>query len=832
MELHLMWSLFLMLAGLVALVIGAELLVRGASHVAIACGISPLIIGLTVVAFGTSAPELAVSMAASLDGRADIAVGNVVGSNIFNVLFILGLSALVVPLTVHQKLVRFDVPLMIAISAAVWLLGHDGTISRLEGSGLFTGLLAYTVWCILIGKRESREVRDEYTDAFGDSSSPETVAPEVGRIRKLITQLLLIPSGLVLLVFGAEWLVDGATVLARGFGISELVIGLTIVAGGTSLPELATSIVAAFRGERDIAVGNIVGSNLFNILGVLGLSAMVGPRGIPVANQVLQFDIPVMIAVAAACLPIFFTGHQISRWEGSLFLGYYLSYTVALILVATSNSILPEFQQIMLGFVVPLTTITLAVVTLRSVEKWRWGAAKDRFAPEKTSMPHIVIIGGGFGGLSAARQLTRIDARVTLIDRRNFHLFQPLLYQVATGSLSPANISAPLRQLLRRQWNVEVRLGEVEGIDLAQSMIHLADGQKLSYNHLIVAVGARHSYFGHPHWEHFAPGLKTIEDATEIRRRILSAFEAAEFEQDPGRRRELLTFVIVGGGPTGVELAGSLSEIARHTMRYEFRAINPAEARVLLIEAADRVLTMYPKDSSSKALESLNRLGVETKFHTSVIDVDEGTVTLDSHGVQEIIRATTVLWAAGVAASPLTRSLAEQSGAELDRSGRIAVLPDLTLQNYGNVYIIGDMALSRDVNSRPLPGIAPVAIQQGVFVGQLVRSNLAGHMHTVSAKKPFRYRHQGNLATIGRSAAVADFGWCKVSGFAAWFLWLVIHVAQLNQFHNRVLVFVQWLWSFVTFGRSARLITGPAPQGGTNRLNSQVVASTVMEQHL
>ncbi|MBX3436949.1 MAG: calcium/sodium antiporter, partial [Planctomycetaceae bacterium] len=338
------------------------------SRLAEAMGISALVVGLTVVAFGTSAPEMAVSVGTALSGKTDIALGNVVGSNIFNVLFILGLSALVVPLVVDQKLVRFDVPLMIGISVLVLLLGWDGSIGRVEGIVLFTGILAYTAWCIIAGRKEKPAIYEEYNAAFGPEQ-PASSDQGQGAVKtsSVLWQIGLIVVGLVLLVLGAGWLVDGATAMARRLGVGELVIGLTIVAGGTSLPELATSIVAAIRGERDIAVGNVVGSNIFNILAVLGLSASISPQGIAVAEQALRFDIPVMIAVAAACLPIFFTGHLIARWEGGLFVAYYIAYTAALILIATQSDVLPLFRWTMNGFLLPLTTITLCVIAVRSL---------------------------------------------------------------------------------------------------------------------------------------------------------------------------------------------------------------------------------------------------------------------------------------------------------------------------------------------------------------------------------------------------------------------------------------------------------------------------------
>lgn len=362
-----------LLAGLVFLVAGAESLVRGASRLAAAAGISPLIIGLTIVAFGTSAPELAVSVASVMDGQADIALGNVVGSNIFNVLFILGLSALIIPLVVDQKLVRFDVPLMVAVSALLLLFGLDGRISRLEGAILSVGLVAYTTWCILTGRNEAPEVQQEYSSEFGttDGQDSRGHGPVGSGKMRLLRQTGQIAIGLVLLVVGSRWFVHGAVELARWFGVNELVIGLTIIAAGTSLPEVATSIIAAIRGERDIAVGNVVGSNIFNILAVLGVAAVLAPDGVAVATQVLQFDIPVMIAVALACLPIFISGHTIVRWEGLFFLVCYVLYTVALVLIAVSSPLLPAYRSLMLSFVVPITALTLCVVSWRLIRESR-----------------------------------------------------------------------------------------------------------------------------------------------------------------------------------------------------------------------------------------------------------------------------------------------------------------------------------------------------------------------------------------------------------------------------------------------------------------------------
>ncbi len=349
----------LMVIGLVGLVLGGECLVRGASRLAAVAGISPLVIGLTVVAFGTSAPELAVSIQSSLAGQTDIAVGNVIGSNIFNVLFILGISALVSPLIVSSQLVRFDVPLMIVASLVMLLLGLDGTIGRTDGLGLFAGLVIYTGWTILKSRKENALVKQEFAEEFGTQSLP--AKPHIG------LQLLLIGVGLALLTYGAGWLVEGAVTIARLAGMSELLIGLTIVAAGTSLPEVATSVLATIRGERDIAVGNVVGSNIFNILCVLGLSAAIVPRGVEVSETALQLDIPVMIAVAVACLPIFFTGHRIARWEGGLFLGYYVAYTTYLILGAVIPATGRIFGTMLLAFVIPLTVITLVLGVVRSI---------------------------------------------------------------------------------------------------------------------------------------------------------------------------------------------------------------------------------------------------------------------------------------------------------------------------------------------------------------------------------------------------------------------------------------------------------------------------------
>ncbi len=426
-------------------------------------------------------------------------------------------------------------------------------------------------------------------------------------------------------------------------------------------------------------------------------------------------------------------------------------------------------------------------------------------------MHRVVIVGGGFAGLNAARGLRRVPVEITLIDRRNFHLFQPLLYQVATGALSPANIAAPLRSIVERQANCQVLLGEVRGFDVQQRLVSF-NGTQLAYDTLIVAAGARHSYFGHAEWESFAPGLKTIEDATEIRRRLLTAFELAERETDIQRRRTLLTFVIVGGGPTGVEMAGAMAEIARHSLRREFRQIDPSDAQILLIEAGERVLTAYPPELSSKAQQSLERLGVTVRTKAMVKDVAADHVLVEWGGGRERIATQTIVWAAGVEASPLAKALAEATGATLDRAGRLIVEADLSLPAHPEIFVLGDMANYPHETGQPLPGVAPVAIQQGRFVAKLIACRLRN--------KPlptFRYRDRGNMATIGRSAAVADLGKLRFSGFVAWMLWLVVHLMNLVTFRNRLLVLLQWGWNYFTYDRSARLITGPGDLGDLSR---------------
>lgn len=422
-------------------------------------------------------------------------------------------------------------------------------------------------------------------------------------------------------------------------------------------------------------------------------------------------------------------------------------------------------------------------------------------------LPQVVIVGGGFGGLYAAKALKRAPVRVTLLDRRNFHLFQPLLYQVAIGGLSPANIAAPLRAVLKRQSNTRVLLAEVADIAVNSRRVRLQDGGEIPYDTLILAAGARHHYFGHPEWEEFAPGLKTIEDATEMRRRVLLAFENAERETDPEKRRAWLTFVIVGGGPTGVELAGAIGELAHHTLRQNFRAINPAEASILLLEGLDRILPPYPPQLSTKAAASLARLGVTVRTGTAVTDLGPDAVTVRHGGHSERIATRTVLWAAGVQAAPLGVRLAKATSAATDRAGRILVNPDLTVPGHPELFVIGDMALLNDSRTgKPLPGVAPVAIQQGRYVADIIQARLRG-----AAQPPFRYKNHGNMATIGRAAAVADLGWIRFAGFPAWLAWLFIHILYLIEFENRLLVLLQWAWNYFTRNRSARLVTWRDP---------------------
>jgi len=413
----------------------------------------------------------------------------------------------------------------------------------------------------------------------------------------------------------------------------------------------------------------------------------------------------------------------------------------------------------------------------------------------------VVIVGGGFGGLYAAKRLGRAPVSLTLVDRRNFHLFQPLLYQVATGALSPGEIASPLRAVVGRNRNTEVVLAEVRDLDAANRRLILDEGE-IPYDELIVATGATHSYFGHDDWAAAAPGLKTIENATAIRSRLLSAFENAERETDEAKRREWLNFVIVGAGPTGVELAGALSEIANDSLRHDFHHIDPTQAHIVLVEGESRVLPVFPPELSAKAEQALHKLGVHTRTSTRVTAIDSQGVTMTSAAGEEKMIARTVLWAAGVRASSMGKVLANRAGAQLDKVGRVMVEPDLTIAGHPEIRVIGDLANFSKQSGKPLPGVAQVAIQMGHYAAKSIRAKLAG-----KTLPPFRYFDKGNLATIGRNKAVADFGFLRVSGFPAWFLWVFVHLMYLVEFENRLLVFVEWVYNYFTHNRGARLIT-------------------------
>jgi len=413
--------------------------------------------------------------------------------------------------------------------------------------------------------------------------------------------------------------------------------------------------------------------------------------------------------------------------------------------------------------------------------------------------PRVVIVGAGFGGLNAARALASASVQITIIDRKNFHTFQPLLYQVATAGLSPGEIAAPIRSMFRGNDNIEVLMSEVTGFDLARRIVHTSETE-IPYDYLIVAAGATHSYFGHDEWEASAPGLKTIEDALEIRRRVLLAFELAERQRAAGETAPTLNFVVVGGGPTGVELAGTLAEISRYALAHDFRSIDPARTHVLLLEGGPRVLPTYAEDLSRSAEEQLNHLGVEVRRSTLVTLVEPGVVYVGDTRIP----ATVVLWAAGVAASPLGKML----GAPVDRAGRVLVQADLSLPGRPEVFVIGDLAAAKDADGRMPPGVAPAAIQEGKFVAKVIRDELKAGAKNNVARPAFHYWDKGSLATIGRAAAVAQFGRIHISGFIAWLSWLFIHILFLIGFRNRLLVFIQWAWSYVTYERGARLITG------------------------
>jgi NADH dehydrogenase len=409
-------------------------------------------------------------------------------------------------------------------------------------------------------------------------------------------------------------------------------------------------------------------------------------------------------------------------------------------------------------------------------------------------LPDIVIIGGGFGGLYAARALKHAGAQITIIDRRNHHVFQPLLYQVAMAALSPGDIASPIRWILRRQQNVEVLLAEARRIDVEHKRVILADGE-LSYDFLILAAGATHAYFGHDEWRRRAPGLKTLDDALEMRRRVLLAFERAELEPDPDRRRALLTFVLIGGGPTGVELAGALAEISHQSLARDFRHFDPGSARIILIEAGPTLLSAFPPHLREAARRDLEALGVEVTTGAAVTDVQDGAVVIGSKRVE----AATILWAAGVAASPVAATL----GARLDRAGRVFVNADLTIEGHPEVFVIGDLAVLAGGDGKPLPGVAQVAIQMGKHAAHNIMRALEGQPY-----RPFKYKNLGNMATIGRASAVADFERFTMKGLPAWLAWLFVHIFNLIGFRNRLVVMVQWAWAYITYQRGIRLITG------------------------
>ena len=415
-------------------------------------------------------------------------------------------------------------------------------------------------------------------------------------------------------------------------------------------------------------------------------------------------------------------------------------------------------------------------------------------SPQNAAVPRVVIIGGGFGGITAARALNGMPVRVTMIDKTNHHVFQPLLYQVATAGLSPADIAAPIRHIVRKQKNTDVLMAEVTGIDTVAKTVQIAEHEPLPYDYLIMATGARHSYFGKEQWDQNAPGLKTLTDATRIRERVLSAFELAETAEDERTRREFLTFVIVGGGPTGAEMAGAISELAKRALASDFRHIDPRSAKILLIEAGPRILSGFPEYLAKRAQHALEKMGVEVRTGNAVQDIDDSGVTV----AYERIGCHTVIWAAGVLASPA----GQWFDAPTDKNRRVLVNPDLSVPGHPEIFVIGDtMTLIQD--GKPLPGVAPVAMQQGPYVANAIRSSV---FHR-DPPPPFRYRDKGNLATIGRKYAIADFGKFGISGFPAWLLWLGIHIYFLIGFRNRFFVLAQWAWAYLTYERGARLIT-------------------------
>jgi NADH dehydrogenase len=438
-----------------------------------------------------------------------------------------------------------------------------------------------------------------------------------------------------------------------------------------------------------------------------------------------------------------------------------------------------------------------------------------------TQKHRVLILGGGFAGLNAAQKLKRAPVDLTLVDRRNFHLFQPLLYQVATGSLSPGEISAPLRGVLSKQKNALVLLGEADDIDPDAKRVKLRDGASLEYDSLVVATGSKTSYYGKDEWREYAPSLKTIEEATAIRHKILYAFEWAERSATEAEAREWLTFVIVGAGATGLELAGALAEIANDTLKNDFRRINPKDARIILMEGGDRVLAAYPPDLSAKAEKLVTRLGVQVMKGVTATAIDSTGVTYKHGDATGKLSAKTVLWAGGVITTTFGKKLAERTKAETDRTGRIKVQPDLTIPNYSDIFVVGDLAAAQRKDGKPLPGVAQVAIQGGDYAAKTIRARLQGQKNI----PPFHYFDKGDMAVIGRAAAVANVFGLHVSGLPAWLIWLFIHLMYVVEFQNRVLVFVQWGFEYLTFSRGARLITGtgdggPRPQSIQNKGNT------------
>jgi len=419
----------------------------------------------------------------------------------------------------------------------------------------------------------------------------------------------------------------------------------------------------------------------------------------------------------------------------------------------------------------------------------------------------VIIIGGGFGGLSAAQALKSAPVDVTVIDRRNYHLFQPLLYQVATGSLSPGEVAAPIRGILSHQKNTRVLLGEVEDIDPVAKRVQLADGASFEYDSLIVAAGSQTSYYGHDEWQKWAPGLKSVEEATTLRHKILYAFEVAERIPDPAQRSAWLTFTIVGAGPTGVELAGAIAEIARQTLRHDFRSIDPKEAQIILLDASPRVLMAFPDDLAQKAVLSLEKLGVKMKMGALVQEVTRDEISYRANGSTQMLSTKTVIWAGGVTVSPLTRTLAQRTGAETDRGGRIKVRPDLTIAKFPDIFVVGDMALSIDSHGRPLQGVAQVAMQGGAYAAKAIVRKVKDKPKPA----PFSYFDKGDIAVIGRAAAVANVFGVHLWGLPAWLVWAFVHLMYIVEFQSRLLVFIQWAIQDVTFSRGSRLITGLAP---------------------